>query len=344
MNSSVTTENRSSAGTADAGSRDRSNGLICAFERLDDQAARALDWESVKAAQEPGSFRWLHLLRTHDETTRYLREKSGLDPLVVEALLMEDTRPRCAGMAGGTLIILRGVNLNPSASPEDMVSIRLWVEEHRVITLRQRAIFAAEAIRSAFEAGAGPQTSADFVWQLAQGMSERIGTVIREIEDDVDLLEEDGVTMAHVTLRGQLMDVRRTAVPFRRYLSPQRDVFLQLDALKTTWLDEDARIRLHAVGDHTLRQVEDLDAVRERAMILTEELNNRLSEQMNRNMYLLSLVAAIFLPLGLLTGLFGINVGGIPLADDPWGFMEVSAALLVLVGLEIWLFKYLKWI
>lgn len=323
---------------------DDSDSLICAFERGEGEPPRALDWAGVEAPQAPGSWRWVHLHRTRDETARYLWDKSGLDPLVVEALLMEDTRPRCAAMAGGTLIILRGVNLNPNASPEDMVSIRLWVEEHRVITLRQRVIFAAQAIRKEFEAGRGPETSADFVCELAQGMSQRIGSVIQEVEDDVDLLEENGSDMTHKELRARLMDLRRTAVPFRRYLSPQRDVFLQLNALKTAWLDEDARIRLHAVGDHTLRQVEDLDAVRERATLLSEELNNRLSEQMNRNMYLLSLVAAIFLPLGLLTGLFGINVGGIPLADDPMGFMEVSAALVVLVVLEVWLFKLLKWI
>ncbi len=323
--------------------RDGAEGLICAFEMRDGVAVRPLDWAGVDAPQASGSWRWVHLNRTHERSVSYLEESSGLDPLVVEALLMEDTRPRCAPRSDGTLIILRGVNLNPNSSPEDMVSIRLWVEDDRVISLRQRQVYAVQEIRRACEAGRGPDSPADFVCDLALGLSDQISAVIREIEDDVDRLEEDE-EMSHTVLRASLMDVRRTAVPFRRYLSPQRDVFLQLNALKASWLDEDSRIRLHAVGDHTMRQVEDLDAVRERATILAEELNTRLSEQLNRNMYLLSLVAAIFLPLGLITGLFGINVGGIPLADEPLGFAAVSIALLVLVGAEILLFKLLKWI
>ncbi|WP_162901595.1 zinc transporter ZntB [Breoghania sp. L-A4] len=323
---------------------DEDEGLICAFERRDDRITLPLDWAGVEAPPAAGRWRWVHMNRASDRAARYLEETSGLDPLVVEALLMEDTRPRCAPMSDGTLIILRGVNLNPNSSPEDMVSIRLWVEEHRVISLRQRQVYAVQSIRQAWEAGHGPDSPADFVCDLALGLSDQISAVIREIEDNVDRLEEEDEEMTHTALRASLMDVRRTAVPFRRYLSPQRDVFLQLNALKASWLDEDARIRLHAVGDHTMRQVEDLDAVRERATILAEELNTRLSEQLNRNMYLLSLVAAIFLPLGLITGLFGINVGGIPLAGEPMGFAVVSIALLVLVGVEIALFKLLKWI
>jgi zinc transporter len=68
------------------------------------------------------------------------------------------------------------------------------------------------------------------------------------------------------------------------------------------------------------------------------------SEQINRNMYVLSIVAAVFLPLGLLTGYLGINVGGIPGADWRWSFAIVGVGILVVAGLELWLFRKLKWI
>ena len=75
---------------------------------------------------------------------------------------------------------------------------------------------------------------------------------------------------------------------------------------------------IREIAERTSRFVEDIDAAKDRAAITQEELNSRLSEQMNKAMYVLSIVAAIFLPLGLLTGLLGINVGGIPGAENKW--------------------------
>jgi zinc transporter len=75
-----------------------------------------------------------------------------------------------------------------------------------------------------------------------------------------------------------------------------------------------------------------------------EELAARVSEQINRNMYVLSIVAAVFLPLGLVTGYLGINVGGIPGADWRWAFAIVGLGLLAIAGFELWLFRRLKWI
>lgn len=320
------------------------DGLICAYDVTDAGEVRPLERAQLDGRPEPGCWRWIHLDRVAPAAIEWLRDKSGLDDIAVETLLAEDTRPRCTAMKSGTLIILRGVNLNPGASPEDMVSVRLWVEGDRVISLRHRRIFAIQEIRDALDGGQGPGSVGDFVAWLAASLAERIGGVIREIEDDLDRLEEDATGMPPANLRDQLVAVRRTAIPMRRYLSPQRDAFQHFQTLKAEWMGDETRARLHQTGDETMRQVEDLDALRERAGLLHEELANRQSEQMNRNMYLLSVVAAIFLPLGFVTGLLGINVGGVPLADNALGFVIVSVVLVVLVAAEIFLFKLLRWI
>ena len=65
---------------------------------------------------------------------------------------------------------------------------------------------------------------------------------------------------------------------------------------------------------------------------------------MNRTMYALSVIAGIFLPLGLLTGLLGINVGGMPGVENGWAFWITCALLVVLAAAEVWLFRRLKWI
>ena len=95
-------------------------------------------------------------------------------------------------------------------------------------------------------------------------------------------------------------------------------------------LSDAQAFELREQTDRTTRYVEDLDLTRERAMLLQEELRSRIAEQQNQRMYVLSLVTAIFLPLSFLTGVFGMNVMGLPGVENPWGFVWVAGSMLIL--------------
>jgi len=103
-------------------------------------------------------------------------------------------------------------------------------------------------------------------------------------------------------------------------------------------------VELREVADRVTRMTEDIDAVRERAMVLQDQLTDQRAEEMNRNMMVLSVVAAIFLPLGFLTGLFGINVGGMPGVESPVAFWFVVAACGVIGIVLLALFRMKKWL
>ena len=118
----------------------------------------------------------------------------------------------------------------------------------------------------------------------------------------------------------------------------------RLDADNVDFLDRDNRISIRESVERITRMVEELDAIRERAGIISDQLADRRAEEMNRNMMILSIVAAIFLPLGFLTGLLGINVGGIPLANSALGFPLVCALSVAIGGGLILYFRSLKWL
>lgn len=319
-------------------------GLIYAY-RLDGQGGgEPLNWHALHVTDAAPGIVWVHLHRGDDAARRWLTEVSGVDPLVSEALLAEETRPRCSNLDHGVLLNLRGVNLNPDADPEDMVSIRMWIEADRIISVRMRRLLAVEDMHKAIAAGRGPTNVGDFVVDIAGKLIERMEPVIGELDDAVDRLEDDVVTAASQDLRAHLGAFRRRAILLRRYIAPQREALSRLIAENVDWLDQWQRSRLREVADRVTRYVEDLDAARERAAVIHDELTSRLAEQMNRTMYVLSIVAAIFLPLGLVTGLLGINVGGIPGVDSPWAFAAVTAGLVLFGLIELWLFRRLKWL
>lgn len=139
--------------------------------------------------------------------------------------------------------------------------------------------------------------------------------------------------------RSSRIYVVHTSIVLRRYLVPQREVIGRLHAERVSWLSDEIRAYLRESADRVTRYVETLDSARERAAVSSEELASRLAEQMNQTMYLLSVVAAIFLPLGLITGLLGINVGGMPGVDTPWAFTAVTVTMVGLGLLEVWVFR-----
>ena len=322
---------------------DHDNGLVAAYILDGKGGGRAVGWEEVSQWSPEQGVLWAHFDRTIPQVISYLRDQSNLEPVVADALLEQETRPRTVQMNQGLLVVLRGVNLNPGANPEDMVAIRIWVDGQRIISVRRRKLLSITDMRNKIDSGTGPSTIGEFIVDLSDCMVERMAAVIENIDDSVDDLEEKVITMESHQLRSGIAHIRREAISLRRYLAPQRDAISRLYSEKVEWLNERDRMRLREIADRTTRFVEDLDAARERAAVTQEELMGRLSEQMDKRMYLLSLVAAVFLPLGFLTGLLGINVGGIPGAEFHWAFAIVTIGMIVLVIIQVFVFKAKKW-
>lgn len=305
--------------------------------------ARDLDADQINNWQPEQGIAWLHLDYTDAKQAQWLREQSGLNELVCEALLTENTRPRTTQVGDGLLIALRGVNLNPGADPEDMVSVRLYITPERIISTRKRRLISVTTLAEDCRQGEGPTDSADFLVTLANRMVERMGNVVEEVEEALSELELELLDGHSPALRQSLSSLRRQTITLRRYFGPQRDAFTQLQNERFNWLSADHRLELREINDRLLRAIEDLDMIRERAGMAHDELISQQSDQLNQRMYLLSLIAAVFLPLGFLTGLLGVNVGGIPGADNPYAFSIFILLLLVLVGWQIWLFRRQRW-
>ena len=111
-----------------------------------------------------------------------------------------------------------------------------------------------------------------------------------------------------------------------------------------SWFKNTENYKIKELTEKYIRYLADIDSARDRAAITYEEINSIYSEQLNKIMYVLSLVATIFLPLTFITGLLGINVGGIPGSKSTLAFIIVCAVLLILGVVEYVIFKIKKWI
>jgi zinc transporter len=288
---------------------------------------------------------WLHLRARHPRTEGWMRERLGwLDPLVLAALLAEETRPRAAALGKGMLLILRGVNLNPGQEPEDMVSIRIYADPARVVSTSVRDLVSVADLRAQIEAGQGPENAGSFIARLIDRLNDRIGEFLHRLEEDCDEIEARLLDGPEPELRGRISEARRRLILFRRHVGPQREALASLLREDSGLFDKRAQRLVAEAHERLTRTIEDADALRDRLAVVRDELQNAISERLGRNLYLLSIITVVFLPISFVTGLLGINVGGIPGSASKIGFWIVCAILLGMVVGVLWLLRRLRWI
>jgi len=286
---------------------------------------------------------WVHLDYSHASASTALTSL-GLDEPVVDALTRVETRPRAVRFEGGELLLLRGINMNPGADPEDMVSLRIWIESNRVITVRQRRLMAVQSVREDLEAGRGPTTIPDLVVSIVERLADRVSEFVDDLEAKLVDIEQVIDDKPDVTYRAQIAAIRRQTAVVRRFLAPQREALENFHRSAAGLVGSDAALAMRENADRFTRYVEDIDLVRERALVLQEELLNLVVQEQSDRMYALSIVAAIFLPITFITGVFGMNVAGLPGIDYPDAFAIVAGTMIAVTVMIVVLFKRKNWL
>lgn len=285
---------------------------------------------------------WVHLDYSFPDCAETL-QALGLPDNVIDSLIRTTTRPRTIAEQGGFVIFLRAVNLNPGDDPDDMVSLRVWLEKNRLITVRQRRVFSIQDIRKELEAGNGPKKLEELFIYIVERLADRTAEYVDAIEDKVGDFEESIETSNSNQVRVAVSSLRRQSAMVRRYLAPQRDALDSFHRQSRGLLSDNQTFELQEQTDRIIRYVEDLDLVRERCLVLQEELMNRIAQEQNARMYVLSIVAAVFLPISFVTGLFGMNVAGLPGLEVPTAFTLVAGTMFLIAGGILLYFKFKKW-
>lgn len=293
-------------------------------------------------AEEENSFLWIHIDYNTEEGKNLLVVRQ-IDRVVKNNLIDEDTRPRFFHLQEGLFLSLRAVNLNPGSDPDDMIGIRIWITPQLIISSNSRPLFSLQDIVELTGEGRGPTTPASFINLLIERLAVRAENVIEQLDVSFEELEDLLLDQHSYDLRSSLSELRRQAIRLRRYFAPQRETLQQLLAEPPEWYSKRDKVHLRENVNKFKRYLEELDYLVDRAIVAQEELNGSYSEMLNKRMYTLSLVATLFMPLGFLTGLLGINVGGIPWAENPYGFLFICITISALAGLISFFLHHKKW-
>ncbi|NOH65543.1 CorA family divalent cation transporter [Vibrio rotiferianus] len=277
---------------------------------------------------------WYHCERGHVATRDWL-EFNTIPRSTIDNLLADESRPSFHQLdQENFLLILRGINMNANASPEDMLSIRILYYNGALISTRKTPSRAIMDIREALAEQKGPQSLASLLNHMIDGLNGKIDAYLDVIENTLNEFDvSDESTYKHISAQKALMSIKR-------FIRPQQYAIRDL-------IESEAPLvitRPHQyrfAHNNIIRINETIDFFLGEVELFQEEIRHRREQKTNKNSYLFTLVATIFLPTSFLTGLLGINIGGIPGVDSTMAFTWFCVALGVIFGLEVILLKYL---
>ncbi len=287
-------------------------------------------------------FIWIHLTSRDEEVQHWLSATAQLDRFVIDALTALETRPRCEQVNGGAVLNLRGMTHAAMASSDPLASIRLYAEGDRVISVTRLPLDALDAARRAVEART-ILDAGDLIAALASSITEQLDPQVADLGDSLDDCEEQIDARNAFELRRKVNTARRAAIGYRRFLYPQRVALESLATLPVRWLSDEDRLHISAAADRAARMAEELESIRERAALIHETLTDLRAELIDQRSLVIAVAAMIFLPLTFITGLFGMNVKGIPYDDHPWSFWTITGFSVAVAALVTIYFVRRHW-
>lgn len=274
---------------------------------------------------------WLHLNYTHRKSAEWLQSTPQIPDTVRDALAGDSMRPRVSRLGDGFMIVLRSVNHNSDARRDQLVVMRVFINDKLIVSTRRRKVSAVDEVLTDLQNGNGPIDCGSWLVDVCDALTDHTSEFIEELHDKIIELE-DALLDQRMPARGELGLLRKQLIVMRRYMAPQRDVYARLASEKLAWMDDSERRRMQEIADRLGRGLDDLDAGVARTAILADEVASAMAESMNRRTYTMSLMAMIFLPATFLTGLFGVNLGGIPGGEWKYGFLIFCLLLVALAS------------
>lgn len=314
-------------------------GVIWAY-RFDTEGRPSLIARDTLPDLAPGEgFVWLHLDLVHTRAQSWIGEQE-LPDAARETLLSQETHQRLDHSAqlawGVSHDLIRSI-----ADKSDSVGALRWViGDSFLLTGRREALHSIRMTAEALDRGEPASSPAGLFEQIIEYIIDDITDSVVRLVDETDSVE-DQILLDRLHDGPQRVGaIRRTAVRLHRQLSGLHVLFRRFAETQSGRSAPDA---VKATAARLLQRVDtlhhDVQSVQDRARLLQDEIAARSANRTNRQLYVLSILTALLLPATFITGLFGINVKGLPWVESEAGAIYVSlacmlAALLTLILLR----------
>jgi zinc transporter len=291
------------------------------------------------ALADPAQVVWLHFNLANARAAHALETWPRLPAQARAALAARRRSASAAGCGNGLLVAMSDVAYDAQLDLDEPTTLWIWADERLAVTGRVHPTCSAEALRQSVREGETIDSGYGVparLYELRAGlMQERVEDLGEQLAKAEDRVLEAGVTEQ----REELGRMRLLAGRIRRHVTSDRIVLERLLARPPSALPAAALERFARIGAELSHLNNEIAELHERAHLLQGELASRVAEDTNRRMAVLTTVSVVLMPMTVATGLWGINTGGVPGAENESGFGWVSLLVLLAGGVTLWLLR-----
>ncbi len=300
----------------------------------------ALDSQGMTADQLQGqSFLWLHFNLSQASTEKWLREHTPLPPEFFEALQQGSRSTRIELVDDALIAVVNDVLHGFSFDPSELSTLWLWVTPGMVISARRKPLKSVDRLRQAVQNGASILTPVELLTHLLRDQADVLIDIVRDTVANTDKIEDDLLAGRLNHKRSKLGTIRRVLVRLQRLMAPEPAALFRLLQRPPSWIAEADLQDLRQSSEEFAAVLTDMGSLQERIKLLQEEIAAMVNERNSKSLYMLTVVTVLALPINLIAGLFGMNVAGIPLAEDAHGFWLVVALVACVTSAAFWLIR-----
>ena len=316
-------------------------GLVCGYLFEAGRPGRALDLEAAlgwlaDGVPPGGGFVWLHFNLAAASAEAWIRSHLEVAPEFFEAL-REGSRSTRIEDAGDTLVaVVNDVAYQFAFDASEIETLWVAVTPRLALSARLHALSAIDRLRQAVKDGRRFDSSLAFLNHLMRTQGDSLVRIAREATLRIDAVEDQLLQGRLLRKREDLGKLRRVLVRLRRLLAPEPGALFRLLRAPPAWIAEADLDELRQTTEEFNLVIHDVFELQERIKLLQEEIAAQVGEQTNNSLFTLTMVTVLALPINIVAGLLGMNVGGIPLAQHPHGFFIVAALVAGFTALAGW--------
>jgi len=280
----------------------------------------------------PNGFEWVDVDIEDPESLSWLENDSALEEKTRKLLVNNEQRNRRFIVSEGLFLSLcYPAETQRVSGSEPIYRVGVLVTEDRFITVRRRTIPAIEQLWESIQGETEiPSSGWFYLSRLIFRIAAEVESILDETADEIDRLEDHVFEVASQPPIDEIGKLRRELILDRRHTTALNRVLDEtLDDHRIT-LSAKESSSLSSAAQLVIRQVRTVEFFLERANLIQDQIQSLLSDRINTATLRLGVVATVFLPLGFLTGLLGINVAGMPGSHSPSAFWVVCVILTIL--------------
>jgi len=303
-------------------------GLICGYLITPGGGAQAIDADAAasRLATPPGAdtgFLWLHFNLAHTGTRPWLAAHAALPDEFFGAIDEGVPSTRIERTEQALIAVINDVHFDFSFEPSDISTLWISVTERLVVTARRQPLRSVDRLRAAVRDGAPLRSATELLEHLLRAQADVLVDIVRGATTRIDTIEDQLLANRLAPKRARLGALRRLLVRLQRLLAPEPAALFRLLQHPPGWMNEVDVQELRQASEEFSVVLHDMAALQERIKLLQEEIAAQVAEDNNRSLFVLTIVTVLALPINIIAGLLGMNVGGVPLANHAHGFWIV---------------------